>query len=75
MRPLMIARVFWSFFNQKWWKLNEGVSFSGGTKRESFHGHVFNFKLARFVTNHEKYQDGKQPILELKTWPRVGPVG
>ncbi len=49
--------------------------FSGGTKRESFHGHVFNFKLARFVTNREKYLVGKQPILELKTWPRVWPVG
>ncbi len=47
-----------------------GSALSNGREPRSCLGRVFNFKLDRFASLHNKCMAHIQPLLKLKTWPR-----
>ncbi len=61
------------------------ISFKGGggggerereiyQERNSCLGLIFNIKLDSFALYQQKFTVFVQPVLKLKTWPRVRPV-
>ncbi len=54
--------------------LATGSAISNGRVPKSCLGRVFNFKLGRVATMLGNCISSVQPLLELKTWPKVHPV-
>ncbi len=51
-----------------------GSATSNGREPESCMGRVFNSKLGHIATLCSKCMECMQPLVKLKTWPRVCPV-
>ncbi len=66
----MTKRHFLLFMEEIWKYHNQTL----GDNPESWLGQIFNFKLGRFATKRSKGLLSMQPLLELKTCPRVSQV-